>query len=52
MERDGVFKLTLQGLEGYENLEEERAFIRAVTEGLMEIKEGREQDLSEIKKEI
>ena len=42
----------VQGLEEYENLEEERAFMKAVTEGLMEIKEGKEQDLSEVKKKL
>lgn len=42
----------VQGLEEYENLEEERAFMKAVTEGLMEIKEGKEVDLGEVKKKL
>ena len=42
----------VQGLEEYENLEEEREFMRAVAEGLMDIKEGKEQYLSEVKKKL
>ena len=42
----------VQGLEEYENLEEERAFMKAVAQGLMEIKEGKEQDLEEVKKKL
>ena len=40
----------VQGLEEYENLEEERDFMKAVVQGLMEIKEGKEQDLKQMKK--
>ncbi len=42
----------VQGLEEYENLEEERAFMRAVTQGLVEIKEGKEQSLEDVKKKL
>lgn len=42
----------VQGLEEYENLEEERAFMKAVTQGLVEIKEGKEQDLDDVKKKL
>lgn len=42
----------VQGLEEYENLEEERAFMKAVAQGLVEIKEGQEQDLEDVKKKL
>ena len=42
----------VQGLEEYENLEEERVFMRAVTQGLLEIKEGKEQSLESVKKKL
>ena len=42
----------MQGLEEYENHEEERAFIKAIAQGLMEIKEGKEQTLDEVKKKL
>ena len=42
----------VQGLEEYENLEEERAFMKAVAQGLVEIKEGQEQDLKDVKKKL
>ncbi len=42
----------VQGLEEYENLEEERAFMKAVAQGLVEIKEGKEQDLDDVKKKL
>jgi prevent-host-death family protein len=42
----------VQGLEEYENLEEERAFMKAVTQGLMEIKEGKELNLADVKKKL
>ncbi len=42
----------VQGLEEYENLEEERAFMKAVTQGLVEIKEGKEKSLEEVKKKL
>jgi len=42
----------VQGLEEYENLEEERAFMKAVTQGLVEIKEGKELSLADVKKKL
>jgi len=42
----------MQGLNEYENHEEERAFIKAIAQGLMEIKEGKEQTLAEVKKKL
>ncbi len=42
----------VQGLEEYEKNEEEKEFMKAVTQGLMEIKEGAEQDLDEVKKRL
>ena len=42
----------VQGLDEYENLEEERAFMKAVTQGLVEIKEGKEQSLEDVKKKL
>ncbi len=42
----------VQGLEEYERLEEERAFMKAVTQGLVEIKEGKEQGLEDVKKKL
>ena len=42
----------VQGLDEYEKNEEERAFMKAVSQGLMEIKEGKELELSEVKKRL
>lgn len=42
----------MQGLEEYENHEEERAFIKAIAQGLMEVKEGKVQSLNEAKKKL
>ena len=42
----------MQGLDEYEKNEEERAFMRAVTTGMMEIKEGKELELDEVKKKL
>lgn len=42
----------VQGLEEYENLEEERAFMKAVTQGLVDIKEGKEQSLEDVKTKL
>lgn len=42
----------VQGLEEYESLEEERDFMKAIAQGLMEIKEGKVQDLKEVKKKL
>ena len=42
----------VQGLQEYENLEEERAFMKAVTQGLIDVKEGKEQSLEDVKKKL
>ena len=42
----------MQGLEEYEKLEEERAFMKAVTKGLVDINDGNEQRLEEVKKKL
>lgn len=42
----------VQSLDEYENLEEERAFMKAVTQGLIEIKEGKEINLKDAKKKL
>lgn len=40
----------VQDLDGYEKNQEELAFIKAVAQGLMDIKEGKTMSLSEAKK--
>jgi len=42
----------VQGLEEYEKNNEEREFLRAIAQGLMEIKEGNELSLREAKKKL
>jgi len=42
----------VQSLDEYENNEEEREFMKAVAKGLMEVKEGKELDLKEVKKKL
>ena len=42
----------MQGLEEYEQIEEERAFIKAIAQGLMEIKEGKVQSINEARKKL
>ena len=42
----------VQGLDEYEKKEEEREFMKAVAQGLMDIKEGKEQELEEVKKKL
>jgi prevent-host-death family protein len=42
----------VQGLEDYETIKEELAFVKAVTQGLMEIKEGDTTDISDVKKRL
>lgn len=39
----------MQGLDEYEKSEEEREFIKAVAQGLMDIREGNELKLDEVK---
>jgi len=42
----------VQGLDDYEQNIEEREFMKAVAQGLMEIKGGRELELDEVKKKL
>ena len=42
----------MQGLDEYEKNEEERKFIKAIAQGLMDIKEGKELKLNEVKKRL
>jgi len=42
----------VQGLDDYEKNEEERLFMRAVAQGLMDIKEGKVLELNEVKKKL
>ncbi|MCP5208509.1 MAG: type II toxin-antitoxin system Phd/YefM family antitoxin [Hahellaceae bacterium] len=42
----------VQGLEDYENEREELAFVKAIAQGLMEIKEGNTSDISDVKKRL
>jgi len=42
----------VQGIEEYEKNEEEREFMKAVATGLMEIHEGKELELDEVKKKL
>ena len=42
----------VQGLEDYENNNKELAFVKAVTQGLIEIKEGVTNDISDVKKRL
>ena len=40
----------MQGLEEFENHEEERAFVKAIAQGLLEVKEGKVQTIDNVKK--
>ena len=42
----------VQGLEEYEKGEEEREFMKAVAKGLMEVREGKELALDEVRKKL
>ena len=42
----------VQGLAEYEAQEEERAFMKAVAQGLMDIKEGRVHDVADVRKKL
>jgi len=42
----------VQGLDEYENHEEERAFMKSVMQGLVDIKEGKEQNLDDVKMKL
>lgn len=42
----------MQGLDEYEKNQEERAFMKAVAAGLMEVREGEELELDEVKRKL
>lgn len=42
----------VQGLKEYEEIEEERMFMKAVATALMEVREGKELALDEVKKKL
>ena len=42
----------VQGLDDYESIKEELEFVKAVTQGLMEIKEGETTDINDVKKKL
>jgi prevent-host-death family protein len=42
----------MQGLEEFENHEEERAFVKAIAQGLLEVKEGKEQTVDDVKRKL
>lgn len=42
----------VQALDEYEKNEEERAFLRAVAKGMMDVKEGKEMPLSEVMEKL
>ncbi|MCP4122918.1 MAG: type II toxin-antitoxin system Phd/YefM family antitoxin [Bacteroidetes bacterium] len=42
----------VQALDEYEKYEEERAFLKAVAKGMMDIKEGKELSLNEVKRRL
>lgn len=42
----------VQGLDEYEKNEEERRFMKAIAQGLMDVREGNELDLKEVKKKL
>ena len=42
----------VQGLDDYESINEELAFVKVITQGLIEIKEGDTVDISDVKKRL
>ena len=42
----------VQGLDEYEKNEEERAFLKAISQGMMDVKEGNECSLNEVKQKL
>lgn len=42
----------VQSLDEYEKNEEERKFMKAIAQGLMDVREGNELDLKEVKKKL
>ena len=42
----------MQGLEEFESHEEERAFVKAIAQGLLEVKEGKVQRIDDVKRKL
>ncbi|MBN4078949.1 type II toxin-antitoxin system Phd/YefM family antitoxin [Gammaproteobacteria bacterium AH-315-C21] len=42
----------MQGLEEFENHEEERAFVKAIAQGLLEVQEGKVQTVDDVKRKL
>lgn len=42
----------VKGLDDYEDDKEELQFVKAISQGLMEIKEGQTTDISDVKKQL
>ncbi len=42
----------VQGLDDYESIKEELEFVKAVAQGLIEIKEGETTDINDVKKKL
>lgn len=42
----------VQGLDEYERKEEEKEFIKAIAQGLLDIREGNEMELNEVQKKL
>ncbi len=42
----------VQGLDDYENNKEELEFVKAIAQGLMEIREGETTEISDVKKQL
>ncbi len=42
----------VQNLQDFESAEEERSFMRAVVKGMVDLEEGREKTLRQVKKEL
>ncbi len=42
----------MQGLEEFENHEEERAFVKAIAQGLLEVQEGKVQTVDDAKRKL
>ena len=42
----------MQGLDEFEDHEEERAFVKAIAQGLLEVKEGKEQTVDDVKRKL
>ena len=42
----------MQGLEEFENHEEERAFVKAIAQGLLEVREGKMQTVDDVKRKL